>query len=168
MMMSEPRTFTALRGTLAHDVPLARYTSWRCGGPGERVYVPADRQDLATFVGQLPPDEPLTAIDQTTRYRLAGVLADRLAADGAGLLLASHDVRLVEQLTRTVHVLAEGRLVEHGPLRETLTSDPPGGRRDAGDSRGALPRDLDPGERPDAGGALADDGTFDADLVGPA
>ena len=61
-MMSEPRTFTALRGTLAHDVPLARYTSWRCGGPGERVYVPADRQDLATFVGQLPPDEPLTAI----------------------------------------------------------------------------------------------------------
>ena len=40
MMMNEPRTFTALRGTLARDVPLARYTSWRCGGPGDRVYVP--------------------------------------------------------------------------------------------------------------------------------
>jgi UDP-N-acetylmuramate dehydrogenase len=62
MMMSEPRTFTALRGTLARDVPLARYTSWRCGGPGDRVYVPADRDDLATFIRQLPPGEPLTAI----------------------------------------------------------------------------------------------------------
>ena len=62
MIMSEPRTFTALRGTLACEVPLARYTSWRCGGPGERVYVPADRDDLAAFVRQLPPGEPLTAI----------------------------------------------------------------------------------------------------------
>ena len=62
MMMNEPQTFTALRGTLARDVPLARYTSWRCGGPGDRVYVPADRDDLATFVRQLPPGEPLTAI----------------------------------------------------------------------------------------------------------
>jgi UDP-N-acetylenolpyruvoylglucosamine reductase len=62
MMMSEPLTFSALRGTLARDVPLARYTSWRCGGPGERVYVPADRDDLATFIRQLPAGEPLTAI----------------------------------------------------------------------------------------------------------
>ena len=62
MMMSEPRTFTALRGTLAHDLSLARYTSWRCGGAGERVYVPADRDDLAMFIGQLSQDEPLTAI----------------------------------------------------------------------------------------------------------
>ena len=43
-------------------MPLARYTSWRCGGPGDRVYVPADRDDLAAFVRQLPPDEPLTVI----------------------------------------------------------------------------------------------------------
>jgi len=62
MMMSEPLMFTALRGTLARDVPLARYTSWRCGGPGDRVYVPADRDDLAAFIRQLPPGEPLTAI----------------------------------------------------------------------------------------------------------
>src|SRR5439155_16560258 len=62
MMLNEPQAFSALRGTLARDVRLARYTSWRCGGPGDRVYVPADRDDLATFVRQLPQDEPLTAI----------------------------------------------------------------------------------------------------------
>jgi UDP-N-acetylenolpyruvoylglucosamine reductase len=62
MMMSEPTKFTVLRGSLSRDVALARYTSWRCGGPCERLYVPADRDDFAAFVRQLPPDEPLTAI----------------------------------------------------------------------------------------------------------
>lgn len=62
MMMNEPRRFEALRGTLTRGAPLARYTSWRCGGAGDRVYVPADRDDLATFVRQLGPDEPLTVI----------------------------------------------------------------------------------------------------------
>ena len=62
MMMSEPLTFTTLRGMLAHDVPLARYTSWRCGGSGDRVYIPADRVDLASFVRQLPDEDQLTPI----------------------------------------------------------------------------------------------------------
>lgn len=62
MMMSEPQTFTVLRGTLSRSVSLARYTSWRCGGLGDRLYIPADRDDLAAFVRQLPTGEPLTAI----------------------------------------------------------------------------------------------------------
>ncbi|MEO8304133.1 MAG: UDP-N-acetylmuramate dehydrogenase [Betaproteobacteria bacterium] len=62
MMMTEPHRFTVLRGTLSRDLPLARYTSWRCGGAGERVYVPADRDDLAAFIARLPAGEPLTAI----------------------------------------------------------------------------------------------------------
>jgi len=62
MMMTEPLTFSALRGTLKRDEPLARYTSWRCGGRADRFYVPADREDLAAFVGQLPPAEPLFVI----------------------------------------------------------------------------------------------------------
>jgi UDP-N-acetylmuramate dehydrogenase len=53
MMMNEPLTFTQIRGTLARGVALARYTSWRCGGAGERVYVPADREDLGVFLRQL-------------------------------------------------------------------------------------------------------------------
>jgi UDP-N-acetylmuramate dehydrogenase len=54
--------FSGLRGRLAHDVPLARYTSWRCGGPADRLYVPADREDLAALLRQLPPVEPLTVL----------------------------------------------------------------------------------------------------------
>jgi len=62
MIMSEPQTFTVLRGTLSRNVSLARYTSWRCGGAGDRLYIPADRDDLAAFIRQLPPGEPLTVI----------------------------------------------------------------------------------------------------------
>jgi UDP-N-acetylmuramate dehydrogenase len=62
MMMTEPIRFTALRGTLKSDEPLARYTSWRCGGPADRFYAPADRDDLVAFVRQLPPTEPLLVI----------------------------------------------------------------------------------------------------------
>lgn len=83
MMMAEPRAFTALRGTLARDVPLARYTSWRCGGRAERLYTPADRDDLGAFVRQLDPREPLTVI---------GLGSNLLVRDGGvrGTVVAVH------------------------------------------------------------------------------
>jgi UDP-N-acetylmuramate dehydrogenase len=62
MMAVDALQFEALRGQLRHDVALARYTSWRCGGRADRLYIPADRQDLAAMVRQLPPAEPLTVI----------------------------------------------------------------------------------------------------------
>lgn len=62
MMMLEPLRFTGLRGQLRRGEPLARHTSWRCGGAAEAAYVPADREDLAVFVRQLPADAPVTVI----------------------------------------------------------------------------------------------------------
>ncbi len=50
---------TALRGELLHQEPLARYTTWRVGGPARTLYRPADAEDLATFLQTLPSDEPL-------------------------------------------------------------------------------------------------------------
>ncbi len=62
MMMTEPLRFMGLRGRLGRGEPLARHTSWRCGGKADLAYVPADRDDLAAFVRQLSPEEPLTVI----------------------------------------------------------------------------------------------------------
>lgn len=83
MMMHEPRAFTALQGVLTRDASLARYTSWRCGGPADRLYVPAGRADLAAFVRQLPADEPLTVI---------GLGSNLLVRDGGirGTVIALH------------------------------------------------------------------------------
>jgi UDP-N-acetylmuramate dehydrogenase len=48
-----------LRGRLLHDEPMARYTSWRVGGPARTAYVPADLNDLCTFIKTLPEAEPI-------------------------------------------------------------------------------------------------------------
>ncbi|QIK38378.1 UDP-N-acetylmuramate dehydrogenase [Caldichromatium japonicum] len=49
----------ALRGVWQYDEPLARYTTWRVGGPARRLYRPADLDDAAACIRQLSPDEPV-------------------------------------------------------------------------------------------------------------
>jgi UDP-N-acetylmuramate dehydrogenase len=48
-----------LRGELRRDEPLSRHTTWRVGGPARQLYRPADTEDLAAFLQQLDPGEPL-------------------------------------------------------------------------------------------------------------
>jgi UDP-N-acetylenolpyruvoylglucosamine reductase len=52
----------SLRGTLSHDVTMRKYTSWRTGGKADRLYQPADMDDLLTFLRTLPDGDPLYAV----------------------------------------------------------------------------------------------------------
>lgn len=54
MVMAE-----SLRGELRYDEPMARHTSWRVGGAAARFFRPADIDDLADYMRQLGPDEPV-------------------------------------------------------------------------------------------------------------
>ncbi len=47
------------RGKLLVNEPMSRHTSWRVGGPADRLYVPADLDDLAAFLKSLPPQGPV-------------------------------------------------------------------------------------------------------------
>jgi len=49
----------AMKGRLLENEPLTKHTSWRVGGPADRMYIPFDRQDLIDFTRQLPPEEPV-------------------------------------------------------------------------------------------------------------
>ncbi|NTV93816.1 MAG: UDP-N-acetylmuramate dehydrogenase [Thiobacillus sp.] len=51
-----------LRGRLERDVDMSRHVSWRAGGKAERVYSPADLDDLCAFLRDLPEAEPLHVI----------------------------------------------------------------------------------------------------------
>jgi len=64
MNMSEAGYFneTALRGKLSVNVPMRKHTSWRAGGAAERMYQPADLDDLQVFLRSLPVDEPLCVV----------------------------------------------------------------------------------------------------------
>ena len=59
MQMRETEKFTGLRGELQNREPMARHVSWRTGGAADRCYLPADTDDLALFLQQLSPGEPL-------------------------------------------------------------------------------------------------------------
>ncbi|MGR8929765.1 MAG: UDP-N-acetylmuramate dehydrogenase [Gammaproteobacteria bacterium] len=50
---------TEWEGTLLSNEPLAKYTSWRVGGPAQRMYIPKDKVDLIRFVASLPESEPV-------------------------------------------------------------------------------------------------------------
>ena len=58
-MTQDPQIITGLRGDLRMHESMSRHVSWRAGGAAERVYVPADLDDLAAFLRGLPSDEPV-------------------------------------------------------------------------------------------------------------
>ncbi len=93
MMMHEPRHFTGLRGTLTRAAPLAKHTSWRAGGRADTLYVPADRDDLAVFLRQLPAAEPLTVIGlgSNTLVRDHGIRGSVVLMHNPGAALAVSD-----------------------------------------------------------------------------
>ncbi len=45
------------QGKLLLNEPLARYTSWRIGGPADRLYMPADKADLVAFLQHVDEGE---------------------------------------------------------------------------------------------------------------
>jgi UDP-N-acetylmuramate dehydrogenase len=85
--------YRGLRGRLTHDASLAKYTSWRAGGTADTLYVPADRDDLARFVAQLPAGEPVLAIGlgSNTLVRDGGVRGTVIVMHNPGAALAVAD-----------------------------------------------------------------------------
>jgi UDP-N-acetylmuramate dehydrogenase len=83
MQMIEPLQFTALRGQLRRDEPMARHVSWRSGGRADRFYIPADLDDLSRFLAQLPETEPLLFV---------GLGSNLLVRDGGwrGTVILTH------------------------------------------------------------------------------
>ena len=82
---------------------------------------------LAIVLAAKPPllllDEPTRGLDYTAKHRLVEILRD-LAADGHGVLLATHDVELVAEVATRVLVIADGELVADGPTADVVVSSP--------------------------------------------
>jgi len=72
-----------LRGTMREQVDMRKHTSWRAGGVAERMYQPADMEDLRAFLRSMPVDEPLYAV---------GLGSNLLVRDGGlrGTVLLMH------------------------------------------------------------------------------
>jgi UDP-N-acetylmuramate dehydrogenase len=65
MHMTEPKNFVMtdvpknLRGELRLNEPMARHVSWRAGGRVDRVYIPADLDDLKHFLQSQPESQAI-------------------------------------------------------------------------------------------------------------
>ena len=53
---------TPVRGRLLSDVAMARYSTWRAGGPAAMLFMPADHEDLIVFLQGLAPEVPVYMI----------------------------------------------------------------------------------------------------------
>ena len=74
-----------LRGRFLHNEPMKKHVSWRAGGLAQRVYIPADVEDLCWLVRSLPPDEPV---------HMLGLGSNLLVRDGGlqGVTILLHGV----------------------------------------------------------------------------
>ena len=104
---------------LGHDT-LSRYPHEFSGGQRQRIAI---ARALVTMPRVLVADEPVSALDVTTRIEVVRLL-DRLRKDHRlGLVMVSHDMSVVAALCDEVMVLKDGRIVEQGPTR-ALLDDP--------------------------------------------
>jgi UDP-N-acetylmuramate dehydrogenase len=73
------------QGRLLLNEPMARYTSWRVGGPAERFYIPAGLDDLREYLCGLAQEEPVHFI---------GLGSNLLVRDGGvrGSVVLMHNV----------------------------------------------------------------------------
>lgn len=82
--MNAAAQIAALRGNLLLDEPMSKHTSWRIGGPADRYYQPADIEDLAQFLSQLPESEPVfwLGLGSNLLVRDAGIRGTVIATSG--------------------------------------------------------------------------------------
>jgi len=105
---------------LSPDVPPDRHP--RDLSEGQRLTLA-----LAVVLTARPPlvllDEPTRGLDYGAKRRLVDVLGG-LAADGHGVVLATHDVELVAEVADRVVVLGDGEVVADGPATEVVVASP--------------------------------------------
>jgi peptide/nickel transport system ATP-binding protein len=68
-------------------------------------------------------DEPTTALDVTVQAQILDLLAEIRRDTGAGLILITHDLAVVSEVTEQIVVMRAGRMVEQGSV-EGVFSDP--------------------------------------------
>ena len=85
------------------------------GGMGQRAMI---AMMLAPEPDLLIADEPTSALDVTVQVEVLRILDDLVAERGMGLILVSHDLRLVATFCDRVLVMYAGRVVEALPAGE--------------------------------------------------
>ena len=97
--------------------PVTRYPHELSGGQRQRVMIAmacAQNPDL------LIADEPTTALDVTLQAQILKLLRGLVDNDGMGLILISHDLAVVAEVTDDIAVMRNGVVLDCGPTGSML------------------------------------------------
>ena len=90
------------------------------GGQRQRVMI---AMALACRPSLLIADEPTTALDVSIQAQILELIRDLQQEFDMALLLITHDLGMVRKISDHIHIMKEGRIVEHGET-ETIFHNP--------------------------------------------
>jgi len=101
------------------DAYLHRYPFELSGGQRQRVGIAAA---LALEPSLLIADEPVSMLDVSIRAEILNLLSTLAHERGIAVVMITHDLSTVAAYADRIAVMYLGRIVEHGPTRDVLSS----------------------------------------------
>ena len=98
---------------------LTRYPHEFSGGQRQRIAI---ARAVVSRPRVLLADEPVSALDVTTRVQVIDLLARLRREHDLALVMVSHDLSAVAAVCDRTVVLRDGRVVEEGPTRRVLSA----------------------------------------------
>ena len=99
------------------EARIDQYPHELSGGMRQRVVIAIA---LLTDPAIIIADEPTTALDVTIQAEIMALLLELCERQGVSLILITHDLGVVSQVTQRTLVMYAGRIVEEGPTRSII------------------------------------------------